>query len=268
MSPQIKKLFIFATLSLFIETAGVICNAYSIGINHFIDTVARWGVPLGCLMAIIALFWLLGLFIAFLVKRKFDMAGYCGFTFLGLLLSFAIIIPPLGLLPKSYLLADCAKNLQSVGQIIMERAISNKGEIPSADWCDTLIMEFKLEPQFLCCRSSRHGYFRNNCIGESSYALNSAIVDQNFLSLSPDIVVVFETDTAEDSNQTISASERKSGDFLYGDKEVNLAAWNQTGGLSIVSCGRHVGLGCNILFADGHVEFVKKKNIPSLRWKP
>jgi prepilin-type processing-associated H-X9-DG protein len=41
--------------------------------------------------------------------------------------------------------------------------------------------------------------------------------------------------------------------------------WNQVGGPAILTTEHHKGEGCNILFGDGHVEFVKKEEIPKLR---
>lgn len=43
--------------------------------------------------------------------------------------------------------------------------------------------------------------------------------------------------------------------------------WNQVGGPELLSADNHRGKGANILFADGHVEFVKKKDFAKLRWQ-
>jgi prepilin-type processing-associated H-X9-DG protein len=42
--------------------------------------------------------------------------------------------------------------------------------------------------------------------------------------------------------------------------------WNQSGGIELVNIENHHGEGCNILFVDGHVEFVKPEDIPKLHW--
>jgi prepilin-type processing-associated H-X9-DG protein len=42
---------------------------------------------------------------------------------------------------------------------------------------------------------------------------------------------------------------------------------NQFGGPELLSFGNHKGKGCNILFNDGHVEFVKKEQLGQLKWK-
>jgi hypothetical protein len=42
--------------------------------------------------------------------------------------------------------------------------------------------------------------------------------------------------------------------------------WNQAGGPELLITGRHEG-GCNILFVNGDIEFVKTEEIPGLKWE-
>ena len=42
--------------------------------------------------------------------------------------------------------------------------------------------------------------------------------------------------------------------------------WNQAGGPEILSTDNHQGLGCNVLFIDNHVEFVKTEDLDKLKW--
>jgi len=43
--------------------------------------------------------------------------------------------------------------------------------------------------------------------------------------------------------------------------------WNQFGGPEILTFENHKGKGCNILFNDGHVDFVKPKQLGELKWE-
>jgi prepilin-type processing-associated H-X9-DG protein len=42
--------------------------------------------------------------------------------------------------------------------------------------------------------------------------------------------------------------------------------WNQVGGPEILTTKNHNNEGCNVLFVDGHVEFVRKSSLGRLRW--
>ena len=42
--------------------------------------------------------------------------------------------------------------------------------------------------------------------------------------------------------------------------------WNQTGGAEILTTENHHSKGCNVLFNDSHVEFVRANKIPELTW--
>jgi len=44
--------------------------------------------------------------------------------------------------------------------------------------------------------------------------------------------------------------------------------WNQVGGPEILTTDNHQGDGCNVVFVDTHVEFVKARDIEYLKWKP
>jgi prepilin-type processing-associated H-X9-DG protein len=43
--------------------------------------------------------------------------------------------------------------------------------------------------------------------------------------------------------------------------------WNQFGGPELLTLENHGGTGCNILFNDGHVEFVEAERINQLKWQ-
>jgi prepilin-type processing-associated H-X9-DG protein len=44
--------------------------------------------------------------------------------------------------------------------------------------------------------------------------------------------------------------------------------WNQSGGPELLTTDNHKGDGCNVLFVDGHVDFVKTEDLNKLRWTP
>jgi prepilin-type processing-associated H-X9-DG protein len=42
--------------------------------------------------------------------------------------------------------------------------------------------------------------------------------------------------------------------------------WNQCGGRELLTTENHKGKGCNILFVDSHVGFVKTEQVAELKW--
>jgi len=43
--------------------------------------------------------------------------------------------------------------------------------------------------------------------------------------------------------------------------------WNQHGGPELLNPDNHNGKGCNVLFNDAHVEFVKTEDFNDLKWE-
>ena len=99
----------------------------------------------------------------------------------------------------------------------------------TSKWCDLLIECTEVtEKEFRCPGASE---------GPCNYAMNKNI-EKLGITAPPDIVLLFET----------------------------RPGWNQAGGPEILTTDNHYGDGCNVLFNDGHVEFVKAEDINGLKW--
>ena len=76
------------------------------------------------------------------------------------------------------------------------------------------------------------------------------------------------------SKQTYSRLQRVDG-LTYGVlwaimraiRLMSKAGWNQYGGPELLAPENHHGHGCNILFVDTHVDYVKKEDFGELMWK-
>lgn len=125
----------------------------------------------------------------------------------------------------------CGENLKELGIVMRNYASKHDGRYPIADeWCDTLL-EYDdgqyVIEKLFVCRSAGEG--------RCHYAINP-----NCKPKSPeDMVLLFET---------------KGG-------------WNQVGGPEILTTENHRGKGCNILFNNGNVEFVRSERLGELRWE-
>jgi prepilin-type processing-associated H-X9-DG protein len=126
----------------------------------------------------------------------------------------------------------CQTNLTSLGKAMAVYASEYSNEYPAAQrWCDLLAQgDYAGDKQFVCMAAAKAGYQ-----GRCHYAMNPDCEPN-----SPgDMVLLFET---------------KGG-------------WNQSGGPEMLTTENHKPNGCNILFNDGSVKFVKMKDLEKLKWK-
>lgn len=125
----------------------------------------------------------------------------------------------------------CAVNLLSLGTCML---IYTTGDypMPRDNWCDLLI-EFGNRRKDIAAIDKLLKCPANKN-GRCHYAINVS------LGSNPHHVVLFET---------------KPG-------------WNQVGGPELLTTDNHNGKGCNVLFNDLHVEFVKTEDLANLQWNP
>ena len=164
----------------------------------------------------------------------------------------------------------CGNNLKGLGTSILIYAYDHDGMLPDGNknWCDTLIMEIDGDPKAFMCEDSGAVY------GESSYALNKNVLGKKIGSMGSSVVMLFETSLGRgDTERTGDVKDRKSfgkfpkkGKFFSGDEKVYLDRWNQVGGPEDLTVDNHDGKGCNVLFGDGHVDWIKAEDIGKLRW--
>jgi hypothetical protein len=154
----------------------------------------------------------------------------------------AIMLPALA---KARCIAQrtvCMNNLRQLGVATMMYADNNKGQYPSPDkWCDLLIKYANVNERTFRCAGA-FGCVGTCCYKDVSGKLCSYAMNKNIEKLGtsapPDMVLLFET----------------------------RPGWNQSGGPEILSTDNHRGEGCNILFKDMHVAFVKTKDLNDLKW--
>ncbi len=122
---------------------------------------------------------------------------------------------------------DCALHLRNLGISINSYSKENNGQYPTPNQWCDLLKSKYVTKRYFVCPSNK----AKKC----SYAINP-----NCEPNSPqDVVLLFET---------------KDG-------------WNQFGGSELLTTENHEGKGCNILFNDGQVKFIKSDEIEKLRWK-
>jgi hypothetical protein len=122
-----------------------------------------------------------------------------------------------------------------LGKAIMLYAADFNDSLPAGDqWCDLLAEHASATSRLFICPHSRIAE------GQSSYAMNANVIGWKQDKLPRDVVLLFES---------------KPG-------------WNQVGGPELLAPENHAGEGCNILFGDKGVKFVKRDQLTTLRWNP
>jgi prepilin-type processing-associated H-X9-DG protein len=155
------------------------------------------------------------------------------FSILGTGLAIIIIVHSLIPIPHRRIpdWVLCGHHLRQLGKSMQAYSDRYDQRYPIKNmWCDLLVEHADVNEITYVCR----GALENGDQGRCHYAINP-----NCGQNSPnDVVLLFET---------------KGG-------------WNQFGGPELLTTEQHKGEGCNILFNDGHVEFIETKQLSELRW--
>ncbi|MCE5186214.1 MAG: DUF4190 domain-containing protein [Planctomycetaceae bacterium] len=146
----------------------------------------------------------------------------------------AILMPAFSRAKDAAQRTACASNLNALSVAITVYRNDYDGNFPPAEqWCDLLMREADVpEKSFQCPKV---------CGTQFAYAINKNLY-QPRPGLPPETVVLFESDLGKNA--------------AGGPENV---AWRH---------GEQGKLGCNIAFADNHVEFVTADRVPELLWTP
>lgn len=125
----------------------------------------------------------------------------------------------------------CGQNMSGLGKAMLIYANDYDDKFPKqTEWCDLLMKYTEVPLAGFRCRGALEG--------PCNYAMNKNLENVDRESAPLDMVLVFESSPG----------------------------WNQSGGPEMLSTDNHRGDGCNVLFVDGHVEFIKKQNLDELKW--
>lgn len=120
----------------------------------------------------------------------------------------------------------CSTHLIQIGVMMQMYADDYDGQYPTPDRWCDLLQPYSANEKIFVCPSAEEG--------RCHYAINPSAEPKS----PPDMVLIFETHPG----------------------------WNQAGGPEILSVENHCDKGCNILFNDSHVQFVKTEDINDLKW--
>jgi hypothetical protein len=127
----------------------------------------------------------------------------------------------------------CRANLRNIGNSMFVYASDFDNQYPTAkEWCDLLVKYSEAKPKSFICPSSGAKE------GESNYAFNKNLIGKKSTEFPPDVVVLFEAK----------------------------AGWNQFGGPELMNFDNHETNGCNVLFNNNRIEFIKPEQVRELNW--
>lgn len=122
----------------------------------------------------------------------------------------------------------CGSHIHNLGKTITIYAQDHNDMYPAADkWCDLLMEDKDFNKKILLCSADK--------AGPCSYAINPNCEPNS----QGNVVLLFES---------------KPG-------------WNQNGGAELLNPDNHKDKGCNIIFNDGHIDWIEAKDFNSLKWK-
>jgi hypothetical protein len=125
----------------------------------------------------------------------------------------------------------CGKNMSGLGRAMLIYANDYDDKFPTqTEWCDLLMKYADMPLEGFRCRGSLEG--------PCNYAMNKNLENFSKGDAPADIVVLFETHPG----------------------------WNQVGGPEMLTTDNHQGEGCNVLFANNHVRFIKTRDLDKLKW--
>lgn len=160
------------------------------------------------------------------------------------LLPFAAVLMGI-LMPALYRTRDmahrtiCGSHLSSLGKAMDAYAAENNERYPTAtEWCDLLAEYSDVSSETFVCSGATDGYTEVRPQNRCHYAMNKNVEALGPSGAAADMVLLFESD----------------------------AGWNAAGGPELLTTEHHASEGCNVLFVDGHVDFVGTEELSDLKW--
>lgn len=141
-----------------------------------------------------------------------------------------MMMPALARIRQVAFRVDCGANMSSLGRAMLMYANDYDSFPTSTKWCDLLMKYTEVPPEGFRCQGAHEG--------RCNYAINKNL--ENFVgeSAPPDMVALFETHPG----------------------------WNQVGGPEMLTTDNHQGEGCNVVFVDCSVRFIKTRDLNKLKW--
>jgi len=230
--PKTSKLAIVSVLIPFVSFVGSLCFIVLLRSKNM-QSIAPFFFPfllLGGYPSLVT--FMIAIYALIKIKKSRGLLRGYVFSTLGILMSvlaFHCAMRGIGSIRPEAQITHCGFEMIEIGKALQVYSNDYNNHYPPADkWCDLLIEHTDIEETVFDLAAQE--WWRNSF----HYAINPKCEPN-----SPgDIVLLFET---------------KGG-------------WNQFGGPELLTTDNHMGKGCNVLFNDGHVEFMSPERFEGLKW--
>jgi hypothetical protein len=136
---------------------------------------------------------------------------------------------------------QCRGNLEQIGKGLSHYRSQNEEKYPGpAEWCDLLIEHADISNKQFKCKGALEFQTTDSVSEKTDFKLFS------FYAINPDC-------QPNSPNDLVLLFESKGG-------------WNQYGGPELLNFENHNDKGCNILFNDKSVKFIKPDQVTDLNW--
>ncbi|MCK4753180.1 MAG: hypothetical protein KAS75_07015 [Planctomycetes bacterium] len=166
-------------------------------------------------------------------------------------------------------LAVCQKNMKSIGVAMHKYAADNNGMYPTpTKWCDLLVEKLDMNKRMFTCMSVGDTLRTTGIpVNKTEYPVEVKLLD-DYNDESGHKKYIYEIKWSH-YGLNPNAEPNSAPDVVLLFETSN--GWNQYGGPDLVSVKNHLKIyrkeGCNILFNDGSVKFIKPKDVEKLKWK-
>jgi len=200
------------------------------------------------------------------MKRSgFKLTHFLAAIFIASILVFVFIFFTQEIKKNAYKII-CAKNLKTLYKAMQTYASNYNGNYPTAEqWCDLLVEYSDVDIKKFTCKA---------VAGDEPYhSTTSPISEANF---PPNLIFIRDYNDNQDDHKylyLIKQSHYALNPNTNPNSPTNTVLlfetkkdWNHFGIMEIASIDNHFPNGCNVLFSNGKVKFIKPDEVAELNW--
>jgi prepilin-type processing-associated H-X9-DG protein/prepilin-type N-terminal cleavage/methylation domain-containing protein len=160
----------------------------------------------------------------------------------------------------------CRRKIKFLYSELVHYALEHDKRYPPPEkWCDSLLENGgAMLPDFYCSDGNDPKYVEITDPNHMRNAPVKSVLDSEYDAEDGQHIYVYRAAWSHFAiNPNAEPNSPANVVLLFSTK----GGWNQSGGPELLTFDNHRGRGANVLFNDGHVEFVKPEDAGKLKWK-